>query len=52
MEILYLNLNILNERCGGSDTTKKELSCISIAISSKKNCWIKLHVNKVKDINL
>ena len=39
MKILYLSLNLLSERCGGSDNTKEQCSCISIVVSLK-NEWL------------
>ena len=36
MKILYLKINMFNERCGGRGNTKEQCSCISNVVSSKK----------------
>ena len=51
MNILYLNLNILNERFGGRDKTKEQRGCISIVFSSKKSGWVRWRESNIKDIS-
>ena len=48
MKILYLNFDILSERCNDRDNLKEQRSCFSIVVSSQKKGWLKWRKTKWK----
>ena len=51
MKILYVNLNILNERCGGRDNTKSSVATFPLR-SIQKRMVGSMKCKQLKDINL